>query len=429
VHAAHLFLVSLIAAVPAILLVDGLVVRSLLAAALSVGTALLARSIRPADSEFLVTTLRWPLSLATIPALWMLTQVLPLEAIAHPIWQSTALALGHSVTGSISIDPGASVLALCQYLIALAVLVLATAAANDRDHSEWILFALVGTTALVAVVMIGHDSFGLTFLGNADDAIERTQARTCVLLGTIFSTAAAIRTYERNETRRHLPNRSASALMRTFIASALAFLLCVIVIISNSTGTTLFAATFGLAPLAAVVLIRRMGLGFWGCLAIATTLGVIAFALVATLAKINSVEVALAFAPRTRYVGTTENMLADAPWLGTGAGTFASLASVYRDAAVDTLTAPTSAAKIGIELGQPMLWFIATAVAAIVTMLLRSALQRGRDSFYPAAGASSLLLVLLLSFCDNGVLGTPVAIYVAVITGLALAHSKSRAVM
>jgi hypothetical protein len=218
-------------------------------------------------------------------------------------------------------------------------------------------------------------------------------------------------------------------LIRTFIASALTFLLCVIALVSNSTGTTLFAATFGLAPLAAIVVIRRIGLGFWGCLAIATTLALIAFALVATLATINSVEVTLAFAPQTPYVATTENMLADAPWLGTGAGTFASLASVYRDAAVDTLAPPTSAAKIGIELGRLMLWFIATAVTAIVTILLRSALQRGRDSFYPAAGASSLLLVLLLSFCDNGVLGTPVAICVAAITGLAFAHSKSRAVM
>jgi hypothetical protein len=429
VRSIQFFLVSLIATVPVILFIDGLVARGLVAAALSVGTVAFARSARPVDTEFLFASLRWPLLFATIPALWMVIQVLPLKILAHPIWQSTEQALGHSVLGSISIDPGASILALSQYLSALAVLVLTTAVANDRDRSEWLLFALVGTTALVAVVMLCHDSFGFSFLETADDGSEPAQARTCALLGMIFSAAAAIRTYERNETRRHIPSRSASVLMRAFMTSALAFFLCATALASNSTGKTLFAATFGLAPLAAIVLVRRTGLGLWGCLGIATVLALVAFALIATLATINSAEVVLAFASWSPSLATTENMLADAPWLGTGAGTFASLASIYRDAGVHALASPTVAAKIAIELGRPMLWFIVSAMVATVTILLRSALQRGRDSFYPAAGASSLLLVLLLSFCDNGMLGTPSAICLAAITALGLAHTRSRTVV
>src|SRR5207244_8158845 len=115
----------------------------------------------------------------------------------------------------------------------------------------------------------------------------------------------------------------------------------------------------------------------------------------------------IAFAGEPSQRSATERMLADVPWAGTGAGTFASLLPVYQDA--DDVTklpvAPTTAARIAIDLGRPMLWIITVGVLSAIIILLRGALQRGRDSFYPATAASSLVLLLLLSFCDNGVLG------------------------
>ena len=76
-----------------------------------------------------------------------------------------------------------------------------------------------------------------------------------------------------------------------------------------------------------------------------------------------------------------------------------------------------------------MLWAMILAVLIGIFALLRGALHRGRDSFYPAAGASSLVLLLFLSFCDNGVLGTPVAICAAAIVGLAFAQRESRTIL
>ena len=51
-------------------------------------------------------------------------------------------ALGHLVAGRISVDPGASVLALGQYLSVLAVAFLSAAVAVDRHRAETVLFAL-----------------------------------------------------------------------------------------------------------------------------------------------------------------------------------------------------------------------------------------------------------------------------------------------
>jgi hypothetical protein len=438
VNSAHLFLICLIYAVPTILLIDGLVIRGLVAAVLSGAITLVASTARHGDGDFLLQVIRPIVALAIIPVAWMLFQIFPVKAgLAHPIWESAEQALGHPIMGSISIDPGATMLALCQYLSALALTILAAAAAVDRERSEWILFALVTATALVAVVMIGHDVFGYTFLRESASATDRAQARTCVGLGIIFSTAAAIRIYERRETRRLRPNRSLPLLMRptqlrNILACAAAFTLCTIALASDLTGKRLFIVAYGLGTMLAVVAIRRIGLGFWGCLAIATTAGVIAIALIAGAASFRATDLTLAFASMesNSLIAATERMSADLPWTGSGAGTFASLASVYQDATdiIRNPAFPTVASKIAVELGRPMLWAIVLTIIVAIAFLLRGALRRGRDSFYPAAGASSLLVLVLLSFCDNGVLGTPVCVCAASITGLAFAQCQSRTV-
>jgi hypothetical protein len=88
--------------------------------------------------------------------------------------------------------------------------------------------------------------------------------------------------------------------------------------------------------------------------------------------------------------------------------------------------APTAAAAITVEFGKALLWTIIILIAVAMTLLLRAALRRGRDSFYPAAGASCLVVLLLQSFGDTGLFGTAVSIIGAAMLGLAVVQSKSR---
>jgi hypothetical protein len=274
---------------------------------------------------------------------------------------------------------------------------------------------------------------GLDFLNATAGAQGRAQARTCTALGVIVSAAAVVRSFERHETGVLRPDRSPKTLRRTFTACAVALLLCAIALALDLTTGILVSVAYGLGTLLAIVAVRRVGLGFWGCMAIATTAGAIAIALIATRPSLLSTDLTLAFAADTHgsLVAIAQRILADVPWMGTGAGTFAALLPVYKDAG-DIITdplAPTVAAEIATELGRPMLWAIMLAVWAAIFVLLRGALHRGRDSFYPAAGASSILLLFFLSFCDNGVLGTPVAICAAAIVGLAFAQRESRTIV
>jgi hypothetical protein len=432
VNLARLFLVCLLLAVPVILLVDGPIVQGLVAASLAAGILIVGASMRPGEAEFLLVVVRPLIAFSFIPILWMVVQILPVPASgwAHPIWQSAEQALGHPMRGSISIDPGATLLALAQYLCALAVAILAAAVAVDRARADWVLFALVAATALVALTMIGHEFLGLNF-GNAGST-DRGQLRSGVALGIIVSAAAAIRTFERYETGTLRPRRSAVIAIRTLVACAVALVLCLIALAFDHSGNIWFCVACGLGTLLLVPAIRQIGLGFWGCLAIAAIGTSVAIGFIANEPAIRSTDLTLAFAVNKAgpLLSTTQRMLADAPWTGTGAGTFAALVPIYREAGdvITGATAPTTASEVSIELGRPALWAIVVIVAIEIFVLLRGALDRGRDSFYPAAGAGSLLLLLLLSFCDAGVINLPVGLCAAAIVGLAFAQRRSRTI-
>jgi hypothetical protein len=419
---ARLILVALICSAPAILLMDGLIVQGLVAGISAAGVAIVGRSMRPVETEFLVSVI-WPAAaMAAVPALWMLIQILPLEPIAHPMWSSAETALGHRIAGSITIDTGATLMMLGQYLTIAAVGLLSAAVAADRQRAEWILLSLTGASALMALIVTTHDMFGLTFLSATAASFERSQAIDCVAMGAIISAAACIRSIERLETRKASPERSVRVLLLTLAACGGTL----------AGGGVIAAAAFGLVALASLVAIRRLGLGPWGIAAVAVIAVSVAILIAAGQSGLRTKSFPLAFAAASpaAQILVSQRILDDAPWAGTGAGTFTAIAPVYRE--VDDLSvvsaAPTAAAAIAIELGGPMLWLIVAAAAVGTFALLRAALRRGRDSFYPAAGSGSLLTLLLSCFVNTGFLGTAAAMLAAAMVGLAIAQSKSRTV-
>jgi hypothetical protein len=428
---ARLILVALICALPAILLLDGPIVHALVAGIVAAGVAITSRTMRPGETEFLISIIRPLAAIAAVPALWMLIQVLPLRALAHPIWGSAEAALGRSIASSISIDTGATVMALGQYLTIVAVGLLSAAVAVDRQRAEWILFALTGAGALIALILTTHDLFGLTFLSAATASFERSQAIDCVAMGAITSAAAGVRTIERLETRKTSPERSVPVLLLTLAACGGTLAICLVALALGANGGVIVAAGYGLVALASLVAIRRLGLGPWGIAAILVPAIGVAVLIAAAEPGLRTKSVSLAYATSpASLTAASQRVLDDAPATGIGAGTFAAIAPVYRevDDAAAAAAPPTAAATFAIELGRPMLWLIVTALGAAVFVLLRAALRRGRDSFHPAAGGSCLLTLLVLCFVNSGLLGTAAAMLAAATIGLAFAQSRSRMV-
>src|SRR5262249_15131954 len=238
---ARFILIGLIFASPA-LLWDGLIAQGMIAGILAPALVITARSLRPGETAFLVSVIRPPAIVAALLALWVIVQVVPLGVLAHPIWKSAQTALGHSIVGTISVDPGASVVALGQYFSLSAVALLSAAVAVDRKRAEWILFALTGVVAAIALTAFLHY---LLFPGVLFSALARAQAVDCAGIGTIIACAACIRTIERYETRHSSPQRSLSVLRLTFLAGSTAVVICGAALLIERRLEVLFAAGYG----------------------------------------------------------------------------------------------------------------------------------------------------------------------------------------
>jgi hypothetical protein len=72
-----------------------------------------------------------------------------------------------------------------------------------------------------------------------------------------------------------------------------------------------------------------------------------------------------------------------------------------------------------------MTLFTIAVTIGLIVVLFRGALARGRDSFYPAAAAACVVIVLCQAFCDTSLLHSCVALIGDAVIGLGLAQSVS----
>jgi hypothetical protein len=427
VSKARFVLVALICAAPAILIIGGLLMYALVAGVVAAELVIVARKLRAGEAEFLISLLHPWTAVAAVPAAWMIVQILPLSGFRHPIWVSAEEALGHSIAGAISIDPGASVIALGQYFCMFAVAFLSAAVAIDRQRAVSLLFALTAACATIALIVL---TGGMLFSGYRLAAFAQFQAIDCADIGAIIAAAACLRTIERYEARSSSQRRSVSILLWTLVACAAALVTCAAASILHGTYWTSFATICGLVSFTCVWIIRRFAIRPLGVVTIAAAVLGIVILLVAANPAQHGRGVSLAFvaSPSSSFVALNERMLDDAPLVGAGAGTFAALAAVYReiDDPPPGPAAATAAAAVAIELGRPMLWLLMVAAVAAIIVLLKASLERGRDFFYPAMGASCLITLLLVAFTNAGLLGTATSLIAATAFGLGFAQRKGR---
>jgi len=227
VFIAQLILVLLFSISSVMLFFDGPIMHGVLAGLTAAGLAVISIAMRPGETQFLFSIIRRVTLVAAIPVLWIAVQLLPIGAIANPIWPSAAAALGGPLSGSISIDFGASVMALGFYLSAAAVALLAAAVAVERQRAAWVLFALVSTTVVVALILLIDVAIG--WAGGQFVLWQRAAAIDCAAIGAIVAVAAGVRTLERNAGLPR-PQRSVMAVVLTFAA----FVLCALALFFGS---------------------------------------------------------------------------------------------------------------------------------------------------------------------------------------------------
>src|SRR5579872_2251252 len=129
-------LILLLVAAPVLLVCDG----PLLSCAVGglAGGVLLAAALglRPREGAHVWRSIRMLASLTLVPVVWMAIQMLPNPFLAHPIWRSAASALDLPLAGRISADPALTLLALFQFLAAMAIMLAAAAIAVERQRAQ-----------------------------------------------------------------------------------------------------------------------------------------------------------------------------------------------------------------------------------------------------------------------------------------------------
>jgi hypothetical protein len=420
--AALVVLLSLVSLCPAIITVDGPLLSCLIPLLVSVGLILVAIRLPTGEAQHVATVVSRPVVMvAAFPVIWMLIQILPLPFLENPVWTSVAAGFRRGISGSISVDIGATAIALVRYLSVAGAILLAASVTVNRERAELVLVGTTAATALISFVVICHDFFGVGFLVMHEEALD------CSCLGVVLATACACLVFERSETRRSIQTRS--KFLFSSLACLIAFIICAGAVAGTRSGSLAFAAGSGFLTFCAAVTIRRWALGRLGAAAIGVTATVIAVTLV-TIAATDP-DPRFAFVKRdAAAVELTQRILSDAPFFGDGAGSFRALLPIYQSPESDSgdSEAVTAAAKLSIEMGKAMLWVVVVVASFSVFALLRGASHRGRDSFYAAAAGPCLVTLMNLAFVNVGLFGSAILLLSATIMGLGLTQSRSRAV-
>lgn len=401
---------------------DGVAARSLIEALAAVALAFVGISARAIDVNFAVRSTQRLKIAASIPAIWMVIQLLPTPIGAHSIWAYANEALAQHSWGHISVDLGRTILALAFYLANVALIMVTIFVARDRRRAELILFALTAIAAITAVGLLVGKWGLIAGAANPDEILSGISA-----LGILLSLTSAVRAIERYESESAKAGGSVQNIRTALIVIGASLFAN---ILGLSAGTTLnvgLTTLFGIATFGSVQLIRRVGLGGWAAFTLIGTM-IIATAMI-ILWRYDFGRglplVQFASASSADAISTIQRMLSDNRWVGTGAGTFLALIPIYQDLGSAITQPPSTISGFAVELGLPMSLFAIALAAWLIVIFYRGALNRGRDSFYPAAAAAGAVIMLGEAFCDASLLNTSVAIIGDALIGLGLAQRVS----
>lgn len=419
---AFILIEVLAATVPVLTVYDGPPIQALTMAAVATGLAIVAATMPPREAGHCSQLFRltgWALAL---PAIWIAVQIvpLPIRSLSNPIWRSVEPALGRSLFGSITVDYGKTVVALAQYLLAVGVVIATSAVTINRDRAERVLLCITLVTTAMALMLIADQPAGIA----SYTTIETLRGGSA--LGTVAAAASAVRLFETREKRAERNENSSQQFVQAAVSLG-GLLICWVAVIAFAPSQLIFATACGFAISILVACGRWLAVPN-GVITSFVVLGMIlaiGFAAISSNASSGDLTLRYSTAPHNQVL-TAERMRGDAGWLGTGAGTFAAVQSIYQEGNLSSASAPTTAAAIAIELGSPVQWILVVLAILAVALFMRGALQRGRDSFYPCLAASAMVVVLIEAFIDDTALRLSIALLASTIAGLGLAQVVSR---
>ncbi|MCA1527791.1 hypothetical protein I6F46_22050 [Bradyrhizobium yuanmingense] len=387
--------------------------------AAALGLLAAASSSRKADYEHYLRATSWGRWILLAIPLCIAAQLAPLPLrFAHPIWASAHEVIGGLSLGPITADIGLTVNALLLALAAISLLGVAILVVRNRGRAELVLFVLSGVTAISALMLDLH-RLSPALAGSVPHDLTTSLAGLGLMLNLAVMQLAA----ERAETHHSIVRSVAIGL-----CGLVGALVSAAAIFGLSGTNSAIAATFGVVLILLILVIRRLDLSPLAASALSVAALIGAAIVLTFLFEKNSGPILLRLVPEmgTETKAALERMLADTRWFGAGAGTFSAVGRIYQSDAGAVLTAPSAAISVFAGMGWVgLVAMIAVSLLALVRLFV-GALQRGRDSFFPAAAAACVLFALVQSFAGPGLLHPAAILCLSVILGLGLSQSVSQ---
>jgi hypothetical protein len=429
---AFYLLTVLVAATPVLAIAEGALAQH---AVVFIVAIMLAAAARGAGGEIASAAQllkRFSLSIL-FPVLWMFLQIVPLPfaSLVNPIWSTTAIALNEpSLPGHVSLDPGATLRSLILYLTIVSLVISTVIITKDRHRAETTLFVLTAvTTFMSAEVLIGRlDSFA--GMMPAPGTVAAAPFAGAAALAALANAAVIARAIERHLNQPDIKNLLSGPLLLGLVPGICGIAIAVAAMRTLAQDNLLAATGLGFTVIVFIATVRRLGFRPWPSTILFTV--VVAMETVVALPRFQAgsatgLSAFVTAGASEDSLVLAQRALTDAPWLGSGVGTFELLSRAYLGFGVKPiLAAPSTAVSIAIEWGQPALLILAVFAAQLFFFTMRGAIRRGRDSFFPSAAAAGVLVVLCESFVDSSLLSPTVQIIVAVMTGLGLSQSTGR---
>jgi hypothetical protein len=422
-------LTALLAATPVLAIADGASAQHLISFVAAVMLAIAAMAPQAEITTTVQLLKRFSFAIL-FPVFFMILQLspIPFTSLVNPIWPTASAALNEpSLWGHVSIDPESTFRSLMFYMTIAALMVATIIVTKDRQRAETILYVLSAvTTFMSAEVLLNQFS---SFAGIITITTGAATFVAASALGALTNTATIIMAVERYLGRRELEASSSGSLFLGLILGVAGIAICLVAMRTSAPANVVIATAFGLAVMLFIAIARRFAFSPWSSAILFSTFVVMAIGIVVVRSQGNASPGILGFATSTteQSLAVAQRALSDTRWLGSGVGTFGSLAGVYQDfGTAPIFEAPTTAVSIAIEWGWPALIVLTGFAIQLFAFTFRGALRRGRDSFYPAAAAAGVAVVFCEAFCDPSLMHPTAQIIAAVIIGLGLSQSAGR---
>ncbi len=376
---------------------------------------------------------------------WITLQTSPWTPAAwhHPAWAAASTALGEPLGGAISIDPEMTLVALMRLLTYAAVFWLTLQLGRNEKRARVALWSVAWAGVAYAVyglvIEFGGfnailwyerwayaDSLTSTFVNRNSFATYAGLALLAVL-GLLFNEArkgagdGVLALPGIHWLLERLPGRlGLLLLMAATLASALlltgsrggmiAFLVGLLVLCVG------FASFPGSRPLIAYLIIAAVAALLAGMLALSGDV---------VLARFD--QAAEAAVDRVTVYRLLVRAITEAPWLGTGYGTFELAFPLVRDASITTPfvydKAHNSYLEFAFEAGIPAFVLMIGVLGGLTALCVHGIWKRRENRLYPCIGVAAVALVASHAVVDFSLQIPAVAVTFALLLGIATAQS------